>query len=330
MVEIIRETLSLDRELPVFAKEAYLKTKSDDYGWFKSEGFLLPFTIEKKLIFKRLIFTTETLYLSDTLSIEEEKAFLNEVVTFCKVQGICDFIYKAQANALFRTYPDGSECVAWATYESALETTLDDLFTQFRSKDRNTIRKAIKSGVTVHQTHDIKRVYKNIKETFQRQTSLLYPSLAYLETLHHNLPNHSLFLVAEHENNIQGTAVIVFDKARAYYFYGGSSPRPMNGSLNLLHYKILEFCYEKGIAHYDLMGARTCVEKGSKLEAIQKFKSRFGMNLKKGYAFRVVINPIKFRLFSIMVRGYFKLKKSDYLDPIDAIRRCHEKNTTQL
>jgi hypothetical protein len=78
------------------------------------------------------------------------------------------------------------------------------------------------------------------------------------------------------------------------------------------------------------MGARSCVEKGSKFEAIQKFKSRFGMHLKKGYAFRVVIHPLKFFLFNITVKSYFKLKGSSYVDPIDSIRRCHEKNTTNL
>lgn len=329
MIELIRENLALDQTIPVFATEAYLQAKSDNYGWFKNEAFLLPFTIATKSIFKRLIFTSETIYLQER-SVEDEKAFLNELVDFCKAHKICDVIYKAQANAVFNTYPDKSEFVEWATYESALDTTLADLFAQFRSKDRTTIRKMIKWGVSVHQTNQIDKVQENIKATFERQNNFLYPSLAYLEKLQHNLPNNIAFFVVEHEHRIQGTAVIIYDSERAFYFYGGSSFRPVNGSINLLHYKILDFCYQKRIAYYDLMGARTCVEKGSKFETIQKFKSRFGMNLKKGYAFRVKINPIKFALFSIMVKGYFKLKKSDYLDPIDSIKRCHEKDTTHL
>lgn len=330
MIELLKQQFPSKKALPVFATEAYLKSKSEDYGWLKNEHFVLPFRIERKLIFKRLIFTTETLYLEENLSVEEEKKFLNEVVSFCQEQKLCDVIYKAQANAVFKTYPDASEHVEWASYESPLETTLEALFAQFRSKDRNIIRKAIKSGITVHQTKQIEKVHSNIQQTSERQNSFLYPSLEYLQRLARNLPNNIAFFVVEYEQRIQGTAIIVYDQERAFYLYGGSSVRPLNGSLNFLHYKILDFCYQKGIAYYDLMGARTCVEKGSKFEAIQKFKSRFGMNLKQGYAFRVIINPIRFMLFSIMVNGYFKLKKSQYLDPIDSIKRCYEKNTTHL
>jgi lipid II:glycine glycyltransferase (peptidoglycan interpeptide bridge formation enzyme) len=330
MIELIKENLSINQAIPVFATEAYLQAKSDNYGWFKSEDFLLPFTIASKSIFKRLIFTSETIYLQKDKSVEDEKSFLNAVVNLCKKDKLCDVIYKAQANAVFNTYPDKSEFVEWATYESALDTTLEDLFAQFRSKDRTKIRKMMKWGVSVHQTNQIDKVHENIKATFERQNNFLYPSLTYLKKLQQNLPNNVAFFVVEHEHRIQGTAVIIYDSERAFYFYGGSSFRPVNGSINLLHYKILDFCYQKGIAYYDLMGARTCVERGSKFEAIQKFKSTFGMNLKKGYAFRVVIKPIRFTLFSLLVQGYFKLKKSDYLDPIDSIKRCHEKNTPNL
>jgi lipid II:glycine glycyltransferase (peptidoglycan interpeptide bridge formation enzyme) len=330
MVELIKEIPTFNTKIPIFAHEGYLKAKSDNYGWFKSERFLLPFIIESRLIFKRLIFTTDTIYLKEDLSVEDEKAFLNDIVTFCTLHNICDFIYKAQANAIFNTYPDGSEFIEWASYESALDTSLEELFAKFRSKDRNTIRKAIKSGVIVRQTKELNPIYENIKETFERQNSIFYPSLEYLESLQKNLPKNIVFFVAEYEKRIQGTAVILYNQKRAYYFYGGSSPKPINGSINLLQYKILDFCYEKGIEYYDLMGARSCVEKGSKFEAIQKFKSRFGRNLKKGYAFHVIIKPIKFILFTRMVTLFLKLKGSEYQDPIDSIKRCHEKNTPNL
>ncbi len=311
-------------ELPIFATENYLKSKSNLYGWFVNNDFVLPFIIEKKMIFKRLIFTTETIYLNKELTVKEEKSFLNEIVAYCKKKRLCDFIYKAQANAVFNTVPDESDVIEWGSYESKLDTSIEECFNTFRSKDRNTIRKAIKLGVEFKQTQEIEKVYENIRETFQRQNSLFYPDLAYLEKLDKNLQNNIAFFVVEEKNNIQGSAIIVYDKERAFYLYGGSSPRPLNGSLNLLHYKILDFCYQNNIKYYDLMGARLCVEKGSKFEAIQKFKSRFGKTLKRGYAFRVIIHPLKFKLFTLLAKSYFKFKGSQYVDPIDSIRRCVE------
>jgi hypothetical protein len=331
-VKLIKKDINsyINIELPIFANEAYLKSKSNDYGWFLNEKFIIAFTIENKLIFKRLIFTNETIYLDKKLNIKDEKLFLNELTIYCKLNSICDFIYKAQANAVFNTYPDGADYIEWGTYESKLNRTVEDNFSKFRSKDRNIIRKAIKSDVTVKITNNIEEIYKNIKSTFIRQNSLFFPSLNYLKTLEKNLGDKIIFFVVEHQEVIQGSAIIVYDEKRAFYFYGGSITKPINGSINLLQYKILEHLYTKNVQYYDLMGARVCIEKGSKFEAIQKFKSRFGTNLKKGYAFRVIINPLKFRLFTLMVTAYFKLKGSQYLDPIETIRRCNEQHITNL
>jgi len=312
----------IDIDLPIFATEEYLKSKNQDYGWFINENFLLSFTIEHKLIFKRLIFTNETLYLKPSLSINDEKIFLNDIVEYCKSKNICDFIYKAQANAIFNTYPDNSKFIEWGTYELALTPTMEELLSKFYARDRTKVRKAIKLGVNVRSTNNTQEIYQNIKDTFERQNSLFFPSLEYLNALQENLKNKVKFFIVEHENKIQGSAIILYDDNRAYYLYGGSISRPTNGSINLMHYKMMEFFKNENVSFYDFVGARFCLEKESKFEALQKFKSRFGTTLKKGYAFRVIINPIKFKLFTFIVKSFFILKGSQYIDPIDSIKEC--------
>ena len=324
-LRVIREDMNC--KLPIFTTENYLKSKSDEYGWFVTDDFILPFTIDKKLIFKRLIFTTDTIYLNKNLTTIEEKEFLNEVVSYCKKNNICDFIFKAQANAIFNTYPDNSEHVEWGTYELKLDKPMDEILSKFYARDRTKVRKAIKLGATVNRTNDVEKVYENIKETFLRQDSLLFPSLNYLEKLKNNLNDNFALFIVEHNGEIQGSLIIIYDDKRAYYLYGGSIPKPTTGSINLMHYKAMEYFKEKNLDYYDFVGARPCVEDGSKYEALQKFKSRFGTTLRMGYAFRVIINPIKYKLFNFTVQSYFKLKRSSYIDPIDSIRRCHEQHT---
>jgi len=325
-LQLIKSNLKYD--LPIFATENYLKSKSDEYGWFVTDDFILPFTIDKKLMFKRLIFTTDTIYINKILTTFEEKEFLNEVVLYCKKHDICDFIFKAQANAIFKSYPDHCEHVEWGTYEVKLDKPMDEILSKFYARDRTKVRKAIKLGVTVKTTYDIEKVYKNIKDTFQRQNSLLFPSLSYLEKLKNNLNGNFTMFIVEHNDEIQGSTVMINDDKRAYYLYGGSIPKPTNGSINLMHYKAMEYFQEKNLDYYDFVGARTCIEEGSKYEALQKFKSRFGTTLRQGYAFRVVIKPLKYKLFTLLVQSYFKLKRSSYIDPIDSIRRCHEQQHT--
>lgn len=313
--------------LPIFATENFLKSKSSTYGWFVSNRFVLPFVIEKKLTFKRLIFTTETFYLEKNLPIEAEKAFLNEVVEHCRREDVCDFIFKAQSNVVFKTFPDNAEVVAWGTYEIALSSTEEELFNNFESKARTKVRKAIKTDVTISTTDDVTIIYQNMKETFLRQQSLLYPSLEYLKKLKSNLKDNLQCFVAEQNGTIQGVALIVYDQERAYYLFGGSTARPSPGSLNLLHYEIIKFCKQKEIGFYDFVGARVCFEKDSKFASLQTFKKSFGAKLKEGYAFRVILKPVKYQLFKRLVDLYFASKGSSYTDPIDSIRRCHEQHT---
>jgi hypothetical protein len=325
-LELIKKDIKYD--LPIFATENYLKSKSDEYGWFVTDGFVLPFTIEKKLFIKRLIFTTDTIYLKENLTILEEKEFLNEIISYCKENDICDFIFKAQSNVVFNIYPDNCEHVEWGTYEIDLNISSDEIFSNYTSKTRNMVRKAIKTDITVSTTKDIKKVYENIRNTFLRQNSILFPSLEYLYKLQKNLNNNIEFFIAEQNNIIQGAAIIIYDNSRAYYVYGGSIPRPAAGSMNLMHYKIMEFFQEKNVNYYDFVGARTCTEEKSKFESLQKFKKSFGSTLRIGYAFRVIINPLKYKVFSLAVQSYFKLKKSIYIDPIDSIRKCNEQKRT--
>ena len=71
--------------------------------------------------------------------------------------------------------------------------------------------------------------------------------------------------------------------------------------MNLLHWEAIKYFKEKGIKRYDFVGARISPEKGSKLEGIQRFKSRFGPTLKRGYLWKKNINPLKTNLYNFLV-----------------------------
>ncbi|MCP4371484.1 MAG: hypothetical protein GY797_25695, partial [Deltaproteobacteria bacterium] len=42
---------------PVFSQASFLSSKSKYYGWFDIEGEKIPYIIDKRLVFKRLIIT---------------------------------------------------------------------------------------------------------------------------------------------------------------------------------------------------------------------------------------------------------------------------------
>lgn len=305
-------------DLPVFATEGYLKSKSSLFGWLVSDSFILPYIIDRRLVFKRLVFTSSPINIHGENSLDEA-LFLQEAIKKLKEENICDFISKAQSNSVFKNVPNGLNTVPWGTYVLDLHQSKEQLISNYHKKHRNVIKKAEKSGVSVVFDDSIDVIYYNIKQTLDRQKSPYFPSIDFLNKLHKNIPNNVLFASAYYEGKLQGTAVVLFDSNCGYYLYGGSIPKPLTGSVNYLQHCIILHLQNLGVTKYDFVGARIHVQPNSKFEGIQRFKSRFGCNLVEGYAFNVIFSPVKFKLFNIAVKLYLKFKGIKYCDPIEQL-----------
>lgn len=325
MVEIQRQLQdkSVAEKLYVFGTREFLASKSTDHGWFLSKDFALPFWVDRSLAFRRLVFTTETICLREDLTVEAEKQFLDEIVGICeRGKDIrVDLIATPQANAVFRAVPSGSECIAWGSYIVDLTKPETAIFDAFHAKHRNVIRKASADGVTITTTRDTALIYGSLKETMVRQRLLFFPSKSYLDELQRQLDDKITFYIALREAQLQGAAVVVHNQVGAFYYYGGSIEKPYTGSLNLMQYEIMRDLKRKNVPVYDLMGARITTGGDSKIEGIQRFKSRFASSMRRGYSFRRIIRPVKHRIFISAVKAYFALKGSQYHgDVIDQTR----------
>lgn len=314
-IKIVKSDKLINQYLPIFVTKEFLETKSNNFGWFVSEDFILPFYIDKRSIFSKLVFTTQTIVLNEN---SDEKEFLYSVIEKTRELNL-DFIAQPMANVLFRLAPKNSKYIKWGSYVVDLTISEEELLKNMHSKHRNVIRKAIKDGVVVEETENISLIYENLKETMQRQNRA-YPSLEELE----KIKNLVKFYIAKKDDMIQGCAVLPYNRFGSYYLYGGSIARPYTGALNYLHYYAMLDMKKNGVKKYDFMGARLNVEKGSKLEGIQRFKSRFGGELKEGYLWKYEYKPLKIKLIDIIQKIRYKLQGRVYLG--DAIeqesKRC--------
>ena len=315
MVKIINDSKEFKDRLPIFATKEFLELKSNDYAWFVDEDFILPFYIDKRAIFSKLTFTTATIMLNDT---GNEKKFLNEVVKKAKVLDI-DYISQPLANAVFSEVADNSTYIDWGSYVVSLALSEEEILKNMHSKHRNVIKKAIKDGVLIEETKDANIVFENLKETMQRQNRA-YPSFDELE----KLKKISKFYIAKKDDIVQGCAVLPYNRFGALYLYGGSISRPYTGSLNLMHYRAMCDLKKLAVAEYDFMGARLNVEKGTKLEGIQRFKSRFGGELKRGFLWKYNYKPLKIKAIEQIQKIRFRLKGMEYMgDAIEQeLKRC--------
>jgi lipid II:glycine glycyltransferase (peptidoglycan interpeptide bridge formation enzyme) len=312
MVNVIYSDESFKYLLPIFATKEFLKIKSSEYGWIIDDKYILSYYIDRRSIFSKLVFTSETISINTKENIENEKLFLNSVVEKVKELNV-DLISQPLASVVFKNIYNNSKSIKWGSYIVDLTISEEDIMKNIHSKHRNVIRKAIKDGVIVEETRDMEIIYNNIKETMIRQNRA-YPSINDLN----KIKAFTAFFIAKKDDIVQGCSVLPFNKFGAMYLYGGSIFRPYNGSLNFMHYKAMLILKEKGVTQYDFMGARPNVEVGSKLEGIQRFKSRFGGELKEGYLWKYELNPKKVFFMNLLQKMIFRLKGKVYSgDAID-------------
>lgn len=320
-MEIIKSEFEIKDFLPIFATEAFLKTKSERYGWFYEAPCILPFYIDKKLIFQRLILPNETVYIGPAPSIESEQAFLGRVLEIARTLGV-HFIAQPPTNVVFRTYPEGSTEAPFGSYQVDLSLDEETLFKNLHSKHRNVIRKAQRDGVEIIRgAEHWQECFEVLKETFVRQ-NMAYPSLEDIKTLKEELHENLAFYMTRKDGVTQGVAIIPWNIHGAYYLYGGSISQPYGGSLNLMHWQIMLDMKGKGVKLYDFVGARLNPPPESKFAGLQMFKERFGAVMKKGFLWKYPVNPGIYRLYQMVQSGRALLRgKKPEGDVIDQERK---------
>jgi hypothetical protein len=321
-INLIKNESSIDWEIPFYGQEKYLSSRSPNYGWFTSKNFLLPFIIKEISIFKQIVFTTATIN-KEASTIEEEKKFLESVVNYIKTNKMCDYIYKQQPTAVFKTYPKNSNVIRWGTYQIETSNDLDFMIKRLSKTQIRYTKKAIKEGLVVEKSEDVEEIFQVCNQSLTRQNIQLEMNKEEFIQQYKNFhPSNMLMFKISYQDEIQGAIVIFFDKEYAYYEYGGSIPKPKNGSLKLLHLTVMKYLAENlNIKKYDFVGAIPDVIDNIKETGIQKFKREFGAEMIEGYHFSVIINPFKHYLFHILLKLYFFKKGINYEDPIEKTKK---------
>ena len=309
MVEIMANDIEFKELLPIVATKEFLSGKSKEFGWFVSDEFVLPFIVDKKFIFRRIIFSYSVIKRSNNNA--SEKDFLNEVVRLSKTLNI-DFIYQSYAFAVFNEVPNNCIHIPFGSYKVDLTLDKDILFGNLHQKHRNVIRKAQKGSLKSFCGVDYKHVCHDlIKETLIRQRQP-YMDMSAIDNMCEKLGGQISFYIVKNGDVIEGSAIIIWNKYEAYYLLAGSSARTSAGAMNMLVWDIMLDMKSKGVLFFDFVGARINPQIGSKFEGIQRFKSRFGSTMKTGYLWKMPIRPFKYKLFRFVTWLYYKLKNKAY------------------
>ena len=291
---------------PIYCSSNYLASFNGQFGWVGGYigghlSIVIPYTIKKKIIFKLATFHSAPVVLADLVTENEEKEFLNSCMLLLKKMGV-DFCTQPPPHAVFRTYPNNAIAVPFGSYFIDLSRSEEDLWSSIHPKHRNVILNAKRKGVEIRfgANQDILSVYEMLVQTMSR-SSMPFISLDSFLSMTKSLAENVEVVIAYHDDKPIGCAVFPVSKYSAYYQYGGSIDAPVLGAMNLLHWEAVKHFKLAGVRFYDFVGARIEPKHGSKLEGIQRFKSRFGSTMRTGYLWKIPLSK-KYYIYNFLRR----------------------------
>lgn len=301
----IKKTVSNLNELSALAQPEYLLSLNGvyDYGYFIENDMILPFVIRKKSFFK-WIQLDSVVY--GTRSAKETTVFLDNMVKYVRDKMSVSHIMSTN-TAIFNAYPTSSDYCKFGTYLVDLSLSEDELFRNLHSKHRNVIRKAQSDGIVVEHGPDKAIDAINLmQETFSRQNKVSGLGLSMIKQMEPLGDMVDYWIAKDTEGGLQGSAIFFWNKGGScYYMHGGSTAHTKPGAMNLLMWEAMKCMKERGVKTFDFVGARLTTEPGSKLEGIQRFKSRFGAEMKVGYMFRTIVNKPYYFLYRFAINTAF-------------------------
>jgi hypothetical protein len=319
--------------LPIFASENALKAISDEYGWLggiDESGrvrCILPYTIIRKSIVRLVRFRVETIPVGPALDIGDERSFLGDAVGYFRSSG-ADTIIPATNNAVFRTYPNGADAAPYGTYVIDLTQSQDHLWRSIGRITRQNIRTAQKDGVCINSgLEHLEPAYGLIRDTFRR-SRLPFMGHESFRRFVLGLGEYGILLVAQYRGVIHSAVVFAFSNPCVYAVYGGNIADQHQGANKLIYWEAMAMFRKLGVSRFDFYGARVDPPKGSKQDAINALKYRFGATLVRGYTWKCPLNRFTSLAYSLAVRclrggDIVDLERHKLSDPGIALSHSH-------
>ena len=293
--------------MPVFAKGDFLRAVGDEYGWLGGIDecgtlrCVLPYTIVRKAGVRMVRFRVETIVCGVGLSVREETSFLNSVVQYFRMTG-ADVIIPATNNSIFRTYPEGADAAPYGSYIVDLGQSEEVLWRNISPTTRRNIRTAKKDGVSIREgTESLDVAYDLIRETFRRSRMPFMRRDAFMRFAM-GLGEHGKLLTASYQGRVQSCCLFGFSDPCAHAVYGGSIQDQHQGVFKSILWEGICLFRSLGVRKFDFVGARIAPAKGSKQEAINVMKQRFGARLFEGYLWKYSLRQPRAWVYSVGVR----------------------------
>ena len=184
-------------------------------------------------------------------------------------------------------------------------TSKEEIWSNFEGRNRTSIRKAIKSGVTIKHDSDKKTIQKfielyNTTMDYDKADPYYYFGEDFYGSILKDLPDNHTFFYAELDHTIISCAIILHGNQQMHYHLSGSDYeyRKLSPS-NLLLYEAACWGVEMGYKTFHLGGGV-----GSQQDSLLKFKQSFNKNSSNQFSigYDIVNKPIYQELVEVRKR----------------------------
>ena len=300
---IVKITLESEEVYPFPFLSAYQnvvqRTGDNQIIWALNDGIYMPALRRSKSGFSLLQCLFPPVRDGQRLSPENESEFLNELLGKLADEHIVQRVIQSPTFALFHAAPTNSVWAPFGSYVVDLHTQdISDIWMGMKSNYRQVIRKAEREEVTVLTGLDQLETFYSLYEATVTRSHIYQEPYSHFHDLSTSLTSDHVYCsVAWVDGHPDGGIFILYSQFGAYVLHAGSANHVHHpGSMKLLHWTAIQYMKKRGIQFYDFVGARLTDVSGTPLSGIQRFKSGFGSELKKGVLWKCDIDPVRCKL----------------------------------
>lgn len=304
-------------EYPLYFSKKYVEFEkqngNDSVLFYTENNTVIACRIYTKLFFKFLKPYCPPYKNGNRLSVEEEQVFLNEWVNYLKKTNNFHRVIQSYTMDVFAAYPEKSVYAPFGQIYFDLEkNTEEELFNKFASRYKRYVREIEAAGDAIAIKTDSAQldVLYKLYESLHKNQNLYHDKYAYMSSMYNILaPENCTVTSIYYDGDIEGSLLVTHNSKEAYFLFGGAVyPTKSNGSIKYLHWEVVRKLKQQNVKKAILGGYRLSDVKGTKLSGIQDFKIRFGAEVKKGYLWKMDINPAMAKLYDNLIALQAKLK----------------------
>lgn len=284
----------------------------------------IPLRVYKSKMFRlgRILHAPFSTKNNAELSASDQLLFFNELISFLKQNNLCERLVQPHPYAILSALPPNSQYCEFGTYIIDLANqTNEEIFKKFDKKYQKAIDHSqkncaqIKIGSAVFDDF-----YQTYLMTMHRVNQPAEYKSFFTKLYIHLGENRVLPGVVYDQGNPIGCVFFIFTKYAAFCTHAGSQGNSkLYGAMKLLHYEMMRHLKNLDVKRYDLVGVRL-KNTNPTLEGIFRFKKGFGGDIKAGYLWKTDLNPLRAKLYDLLVRlkNRNKTLAMDIIDQVNA------------